>query len=853
MASPQREGPVKWAPNTIEQSFVVYGTDDERGRELFKLAETVSHFNCYLVSAGGEGASCFRPSSFGEDGVHRLQRLGSVLLDQFGRDADRRERVPGVPRVGLRNAGGAEAQVGEAVLDAAAVDKSAARGGLGGAVQSGKALWGDGRFVASKKELRKFLRQTRVHTDCHVLPPRFYRELVSRWTAQGHYLRFFFCRRRVPIGQIGDEEQDKLLEDQVKEQLIDLTDQLKAEEAKGDDIQQLGILRERVRKWTVVRGHFENDRAESRSIGANFSSWCADCERQWSQYGFQSRQAVRDTMSLSITELSSSVCVAQPGFFLVSGNKGASNQIAPATPIPVTFLSAAGIDFCTPDVTLKEAPKYFRRDPKVDEAHKGWCAWKDETASGRLKERLTALFRCIYSAARAQGITHMCMLPLGQGVFLRNLADSLVQDVVTTYITVQLELLASCDWGFDVYWLNPANRAKETQALISKADPPPQCTFVLHNRDVKFLCRELANAGLSTGFMNPSDCVGVMMSQFGYFWEEGRGPCYVGEEDWAATSTGVLSVLLGPNLGHCVVSYDPDAPGASPRRGTRTRVLLPPEGVPLGIEVHPTQPVIENVRPESPAAQAGVPPGTVTKVGRVYVHDAAGVERELRRLRLTHRVGDRIDIWIRPATGAGSPSPRRRGPEANGAGSGRLDTWLKDRFGEVVASRLAGKTLSELVSTKPEGLRACGLTDGQIVAVQSAARRRRAASGSRSKSPSEALKKINESKPLRRGLIQPGFGVGKPRFPPKEFYKIGPSPAAYSPATNRKGERTFNRNTGGWSKTRRFPSEEGVVPHLTYGTKPGLAEAAVFRTHDPPPPVYEASTATAMPPPPAAS
>eukprot|EP01006_Ploeotia_vitrea_P027384 TRINITY_DN60221_c0_g1_i2.p1 TRINITY_DN60221_c0_g1~~TRINITY_DN60221_c0_g1_i2.p1 ORF type:complete len:304 (+),score=26.67 TRINITY_DN60221_c0_g1_i2:2-913(+) len=50
----------------------------------------------------------------------------------------------------------------------------------------------------------------------------------------------------------------------------------------------------------------------------------------------------------------------------------------------------------------------------------------------------------------------------------------------------------------------------------------------------------LARKGKKTSFLNPSDSIAVMQGCMGYWWEVGLGIRYVGEEDWAATSTGIL-------------------------------------------------------------------------------------------------------------------------------------------------------------------------------------------------------------------------------------------------------------------------------------------------------------------------
>lgn len=72
-----------------------------------------------------------------------------------------------------------------------------------------------------------------------------------------------------------------------------------------------------------------------------------------------------------------------------------------------------------------------------------------------------------------------------------------------------------------------------------------RCNIVLHLKDPKFLAHELSMLPPSDplsapGFLNPADSQSSGIGTIGMYWEMGRGANYVGEEDWAATSTGVL-------------------------------------------------------------------------------------------------------------------------------------------------------------------------------------------------------------------------------------------------------------------------------------------------------------------------
>ncbi|KAJ9446271.1 hypothetical protein DIPPA_35319 [Diplonema papillatum] len=71
---------------------------------------------------------------------------------------------------------------------------------------------------------------------------------------------------------------------------------------------------------------------------------------------------------------------------------------------------------------------------------------------------------------------------------------------------------------------------------------------------------ELAAMNKAPAFLNPSDSQAVLQGCMGLYWEEGRSWNYVGEEDWGATSTGVLSsfTICGSQLGFAQDPYASD-------------------------------------------------------------------------------------------------------------------------------------------------------------------------------------------------------------------------------------------------------------------------------------------------------
>ena len=147
----------------------------------------------------------------------------------------------------------------------------------------------------------------------------------------------------------------------------------------------------------------------------------------------------------------------------------------------------------------------------------------------------------------------MSVLPLGLGVFTTNLQQKLKKELMEIYFKVQYELLAEHDWGFENYYINPQQFSPQARRLLDKGLHEGndynnytdrlhlRCNIIFHNKDAKFLATQLASEGKAPSFLNPSDSQAVMQGFLGMYWEKGRSFNYVGEEDWAATSTGVLA------------------------------------------------------------------------------------------------------------------------------------------------------------------------------------------------------------------------------------------------------------------------------------------------------------------------
>eukprot|EP01062_Namystynia_karyoxenos_P065806 TRINITY_DN597_c0_g1_i6.p1 TRINITY_DN597_c0_g1~~TRINITY_DN597_c0_g1_i6.p1 ORF type:complete len:3195 (+),score=390.32 TRINITY_DN597_c0_g1_i6:80-9664(+) len=296
-------------------------------------------------------------------------------------------------------------------------------------------------------------------------------------------------------------------------------------------------------------------------------------------YGFRNKDETVYAFSMSLAALATTVCISQKGYFLTSGVDGAHNQLCERTHLPVVFLSAPGVDFMTRLTARFEGNTYFTADaPKArqgadaspppspaggrmqgcaqKEADPKWTAFRAGGEESFL-HRVTVLYESIFRSAQRQGARILSMLPLGLGVFLSQLEkqnEQLKDRIMEAYFRAQFDLLVREDWGFDTYFISvgqPKHKKAAMQMLkecFSHSVKLPlqdraylHASVVLHDRDAKFLAQRMSQCGQSlVAFLNPSDPQAIVHGTLGMYWEVGRGINYVGEEDWAATSTGAL-------------------------------------------------------------------------------------------------------------------------------------------------------------------------------------------------------------------------------------------------------------------------------------------------------------------------
>eukprot|EP01065_Artemidia_motanka_P036983 TRINITY_DN4508_c2_g1_i1.p1 TRINITY_DN4508_c2_g1~~TRINITY_DN4508_c2_g1_i1.p1 ORF type:complete len:675 (+),score=194.88 TRINITY_DN4508_c2_g1_i1:143-2167(+) len=433
-------------------------------------------------------------------------------------------------------------------------------------------IYGPGEFVIDVGELKQLEASARVCTGPG-LPPRFWVELCARTTRRENVWFFSLCRS-VALCRLADEStwqelqqiyRDRLdLESRKADELCQQRAEVYGKIVAGEDLGKPPADVLGMRDWDVHQRLLWRDNSAAhleylqktdamREVSRSFVGWLETVAKSPIEYGFSSERQARETMSRSLTELCTSACVSQQGHFFVDGISGSANQICAKPAQPVTFLSAAGLDFNTPTTTVVEAAKYFARE--AGPSTPGFEGWHGFLPGGeeRLLLRVKELYRVIFASCKHHGVRNPSMLPMGLGVFLKNVHPDDRAAVKSCYFRAQWQLLSEHDWGFQCYWVNPAEHGAIGRKTLEDGLQPggefncPQrgrflrCDVAFHNRDVKFLATELSKRSLSAAVLNPSDCAAVMLGLMGYYWESGRATYYVGEEDFATTGTALLA------------------------------------------------------------------------------------------------------------------------------------------------------------------------------------------------------------------------------------------------------------------------------------------------------------------------
>eukprot|EP01065_Artemidia_motanka_P027183 TRINITY_DN32400_c0_g1_i1.p1 TRINITY_DN32400_c0_g1~~TRINITY_DN32400_c0_g1_i1.p1 ORF type:complete len:2236 (+),score=768.33 TRINITY_DN32400_c0_g1_i1:52-6759(+) len=476
----------------------------------------------------------------------------------------------------------------EIVINGAVIDEVAAQSRGRGVVDTvynegcpgdpagpaGRVIYGPGEFRISGKEIKYLESTTRIATTA-LLPPRLFTEL-AQMTSDPLRSWFFSLCRAVPLMEIEKRYRWAELRDMYERRYrIEVPEVVDREDARrkvvgqaaGDvtaHLDKLGKLDFELEQHRLWRDNSEThldylSRQDAMiEIAGSVVAWREEVLAAPRDYAFDTVEQVRNVMRLSLAELCCNACVSMQGYCFTHGVRGASNQLVERTPEPIVFLSAAGIDFNTPATTMREAPKYFHRPqaelgPEVP-SYEGWKGWK-RGAQDRLLDRVKDTYRIIFDSCQHHGVRNPSMLPMGLGVLLLNVDESDRDDVKEIYFRAQFELLSERDYGFEAYYINPAQHGRKAMEVLEKGigsgeggrynDPQRgrflRCSIIFHSRDVKFLAVELARNYMAPALLNPCDCSGLFLGLAGNYWETGRATYYVGEEDIGATSTLALS------------------------------------------------------------------------------------------------------------------------------------------------------------------------------------------------------------------------------------------------------------------------------------------------------------------------
>eukprot|EP00756_Hemistasia_phaeocysticola_P004107 Hpha_TRINITY_DN12637_c0_g1::TRINITY_DN12637_c0_g1_i1::g.49716::m.49716 len=528
--------------------------------------------------------------------VPHHKRLATCFLEQLGRDpvpatttSDRRDApdtVYHVPELRLpqrlrdRTDHGSKViisaaqveRVSERARSAGCRDEVYERHCGDGVGPTAEDIYGPLEFLITVGELKQLENSTRLATGPG-LPPRFVTELCKR-TTHKEAIWFFSLCRSIPLCECGQEsrwrqlaalyEERLQLEATKVEELARTRMEISQRIERGEDIgkppeDELGNCdwdtHQRLlwRDNSAAHLQYLGRKDEMHQVSKGFCQWLDHVVETYAEYGFRSREEAADTVSQSLTELCTSVCVSQQGYFFVDGSGGSANQICEKPAQSITFISAAGLDFNTPTTTIVEAAKYFRRDaPEGTPSFQGFHGFLPG-GEDRLMLRVKELYRVIFASCKHHGVRNPSMLPMGLGVFLKNIHPDDEDAVKAAYFRAQWQLLSEHDWGFECYWVNPAQHGAIGKRTLEEGLAPGgecnrpregkflRCSVAFHNRDVKFLAQELAKRSLHPAVLNPSDCAAVMLGLMGYYWESGRATYYVGEEDFATTGTGLLA------------------------------------------------------------------------------------------------------------------------------------------------------------------------------------------------------------------------------------------------------------------------------------------------------------------------
>eukprot|EP01063_Lacrimia_lanifica_P001012 TRINITY_DN1047_c1_g1_i1.p1 TRINITY_DN1047_c1_g1~~TRINITY_DN1047_c1_g1_i1.p1 ORF type:complete len:1167 (+),score=406.99 TRINITY_DN1047_c1_g1_i1:504-3503(+) len=427
---------------------------------------------------------------------------------------------------------------------------------------SPEAVFGPGRFKISVGHCLRFLRSLRVSTS-ERMPDKFFESLTKRLTWKREYRVFWAALEGVPLLDIASQWEGTFRKYTIegRKKLEETEKEIKAiEESKENKLETLTRLYMEAECAKVSLKYLESENKRVNSTEANgvvsqLKEWVEEVKSEPSNFGFRSASHASLYLKMSLSDIGGEVCISQRGVLFTETEKDHLAQIVDSkeTTRPLTFLlSPCRVNFLNKPASLREQQKYFEKYKKGSP----WCAFKDGREIALL-HRIRDMYRCVFQAAKENGVRHMAMVPSGTGLYLgkKMVDEELKHRCKELYFKAQFELLCEQDWGFECYWLTIGadEELALAHALLDRGLVPAgvynnpttgmqlRCNIVLHQKDAKGLAGMLAKAGKSASYFCPVSTQSVMLGCVGQDWETARSWNYATEQDLVATSTCVLA------------------------------------------------------------------------------------------------------------------------------------------------------------------------------------------------------------------------------------------------------------------------------------------------------------------------
>eukprot|EP00906_Rhabdomonas_costata_P037856 RCo053411 len=241
-------------------------------------------------------------------------------------------------------------------------------------------------------------------------------------------------------------------------------------------------------------------------------------------YGFFGNPPFSETTSQSLAELSTQMCVACPGYFLVNDNF----QITAKATKPILFLGAVAINMRSGSSAPDELAKYFfSSNPRFIPNRRE-----------ELKKRVKQMYQLLFKACKDFHVTHPVIAPIGGYKSVSNIEK---HSVLALYQEALFELLDEQDYGFEVVFLNSGNSSPWiAESVLHKGHYKLKCKLVHHQKDSRALTALVAEK-YNTAFLYESDFVVTMQGCAGNRWAKGERDEFSVCEALCCSSTSILA------------------------------------------------------------------------------------------------------------------------------------------------------------------------------------------------------------------------------------------------------------------------------------------------------------------------